>query len=195
MENTKFFLDKFATLEDSEKEEFLSGVPHHKYKEETLDVYNYFKSIGKKVVFIEIDTPVDETLKLDIEEFANFRPSVTENKLIVITLPTLEDLKERDEKSTKIIKINNMTIETFPITSLPNKLLQRRDILDRFVLYEKSVKTFPKIREYIKNYSGYLSMKSKSESQEIIKEKNQLYFYYGLQSIILGVVKDFIDNL
>lgn len=27
MENTKFFLDKFATLEDSEKEEFLSGIP------------------------------------------------------------------------------------------------------------------------------------------------------------------------
>lgn len=195
MKDTKFFLDKFAVLEDSEKEEFLSGIPHHKYKEEIFEIYSYFKSIGKKVVFIEIDAPVDKTLKLDIEEFAKFRPSVTENKLIVITLPTLEDLKERDEKSTKIIKIDNMTIETFPLTSLPNQLLQRRDILDKFVLYEKSVKTFPKIREYIKNYSGYLSMESKSESQEVIKEKNQLYFYYGLQSIILGVIKDFIDNL
>lgn len=195
MKDSKNFLDKFATLEDSEKEDFLQGAPHPKYKEEALDIYNYFKSIGKKIVFIEIDTPVDETLKLDIEEFAKFRPSVTENKLIVITLPTLEDLKERDEKSTKVIKINNMTVETFPITSLPNQLLQRRDILDRFVLYEKSVKTFPKIREYIKKFSGYLSMKSKSESQEVIKEKNQLYFYYGLLSIILGEVKDFIDNL
>lgn len=189
MEDIKKFLNKFPTLESAERLDLLNNA-REEYREEVFKIYNYFKSIGRKVVFIAIDTKVDE-MELTLRKLAKFQPSVTENKLIVITLPTLEDLKERDEKST-IIKIDDMTIETFPITSLPNQLLQRRDILDKFTLYENSVKTFPKIREYLKYYLGYFPMKP--ESNEVKEEKDQVYFYYGIQAIILGAMKDFIQN-
>lgn len=188
MKDIEKFLNKFPTLESAERLDLLNNA-REEYREEVFKIYNYFKSIGQKVVFIAIDTKVDEK-KLTLGELAKFQPSVTENKLIVITLPTLEDLKERDEKST-IIKIDNITIETFPITSLPYQLSQNPDILDRFVLCEHYVDIFRKIREYQKYYLGYFSIKP--ESKEVIKEKDKIYFYYGIQSLVLESIKKYID--
>ena len=147
--------------------------------------------MAKKVAFIGMDIQVYEKIKLDIETLAKFRPSAKENKLIVITFPTLGDLKERDEKSTKPIEIDNITIETFPITSLPYQLLQKKDILDCFDLFENS-DILQHIRKCLKYYLGYFSMGS--ESQEIIKEKNRIYFYYSIQSIILADMEKLISN-